>query len=92
MFDFVFVHTIHLVAFAVALISIPRLLSISFWTLLQTARSEAKKPCAILIVTGGDAMNSLKGLSDKELTGRLRQLVSKEKSLTLLILHTRIIL
>jgi len=36
-------------------------------------------------------MNSLKGLSDKELTGRLRQLVSKEQSLTLLILHTRII-
>jgi hypothetical protein len=37
-------------------------------------------------------MNSLKGLSDHELTGRLRQLVSKEKSLTLLILHTRILL
>ena len=31
-------------------------------------------------------MNSLKGLSDKELTGRLRQLVSKEQSLTLSIL------
>jgi len=31
-------------------------------------------------------MNSLKSLSDKELTGRLRQLVNKEKSLTLLIL------
>jgi hypothetical protein len=31
-------------------------------------------------------MNSLKRLSDKELTGRLRQLVSKEQSLTLSIL------
>jgi len=31
-------------------------------------------------------MNSFKSLSDKELTGRLRQLVSKEQSLTLLIL------
>jgi len=31
-------------------------------------------------------MNSLKRLSDEELTGRLRQLVSKEQSLTLLIL------
>jgi len=31
-------------------------------------------------------MISLKGLSDKELTGRLRQLVNKEQSLTLLIL------
>jgi hypothetical protein len=31
-------------------------------------------------------MNSLKGLSDRELTGRLRQLVSKEQSLTLSIL------
>jgi len=31
-------------------------------------------------------MNSLIGLSDKELTGRLRQLVSKEQSLTLSIL------
>ena len=31
-------------------------------------------------------MNSLKGLSDKELTGRLRQLVREEQNLTLLIL------
>jgi hypothetical protein len=31
-------------------------------------------------------MNSLKGLSDKELTARLRQLVNKEQSLTLSIL------
>jgi len=31
-------------------------------------------------------MNSLKSFSDRELTGRLRQLVSKEQSLTLLIL------
>jgi hypothetical protein len=31
-------------------------------------------------------MNSLKCLSDKELTGRLRQLVGKEQSLTLSIL------
>jgi hypothetical protein len=31
-------------------------------------------------------MNSLKVLSDKELTARLRQLVNKEKSLTLSIL------
>ena len=36
-------------------------------------------------------MKSLKSLSDKELTGRLRRLVSKEQSLTLSILHTRII-
>ncbi|MGD8413500.1 MAG: hypothetical protein PVF33_04680, partial [Candidatus Latescibacterota bacterium] len=51
------------------------------------ARSQgAKKACAIFIATGGDTMMSLKSLSDQELTGRLRQLVRKEQSLTLSIL------
>ena len=71
---------------------ISSLLSITIPTSLHAQLQCAKKAYAILITKGGDAMMSLKSLSDQELTGRLRQLVRKEQNLTLAILHTRIIL